>query len=68
MKFLEIDSTDLYEILTQYDYVYGLTFAQFSSKLIKKRGDKLKGRKKMSQKVGKNFFGEKIQTYKNFRT
>ena len=50
LKFLEIDSTDLYEILTQYDYCYGLPFAQFSSKLMKKRGDKLKGRQKMSKK------------------
>ena len=51
LKFLEIDSTDLYEILTQYDYGYGLPFAEFSSKLIKKRGDKLSGRKEMAQKV-----------------
>ena len=68
LQFLEIDSTDLYENLTQFDYGYGLHFAKFSSKLIKKRSDKLNGRKKMSQKVEKNFFYEKIQTFKNFRT
>ena len=68
LKFLEIDSTDLYEILTKYDYSYGLPFAQFSSRFIKKRGDKLNGHKKMSQKVEKNLFYEKIQSFKNSRT
>ena len=66
LKFLEIDSTDLYEILTQYDYGYGLPLLNFRPNWLRNAAINSRAVKKCHKKLNKIFFMKKFKLLRIF--